>query len=1488
MAEFCDNKLKQLLSAWTQQAVQKAQGSAPAPLAANVVKYCNFVWELLATKGAEALAALSASSARSAEEATVKELVEEAVRFCVPLAHKEIQPLPSTAGPSRPLEKPLSIGSCNCGKTGLIELNGHALRWSLLTGQHGFITTMLQRELHVLVLPGARLPASFRAPREWDVSCCCRGGPSFASVSVFWRKKADLPIRVVEDLGNDRCIWLEIGASTTPSHFFLAGVYLPACNGTSQRDEDWKGCVDKVAKDLEELKRRVPSAEFMIIGDVNVQPIELSPGLPTTSQRQRIWTKLLSTTRLTSLNPLIGSAESLELPTRRTVVPTSFGATFHGCTPAKALDITLVSGNLNASLVIHNGVHCRETCKHMSCTEVGLSDHFLLEVVILGATVTSQTTATPSFPQNWHDKGTWRTALHSAEPLLLELAQSLTKFITHRLQNDVVKSRIQVEFDQALLEAGAWLQCFIGNFARARFVQTRFSKTCAPRVEFIDQSPPPPGSICGLALDGPLVEAHLRRCLQHSELSRSILKQCYACLRPTNHRPESRMRHKGAWCDERATHSAWVQRLQDQCSTAEAGEARLDCARSLGVILGRAKADALRHPGRAEDISELVTNLVVEDWDASAAMPPDLLPRALFKARILGWDLLCWCLVRLAGPRIAAARPWLWRLASLAPLWKKGDCLDTASYRLIFVKSQMGLLQEGVLMHELRPTIQAAVSDNQSGYVRDCGDPVLSLHLIFQMRAALSLPWWICLGDFQSAFPKVWREDLLCLLNKQAGLSGASLCLLASMFQLDVVIVGLGGPSAVEIRSGLPEGGVLGPATYTSLPESLTRLLEDNGLGIGLDPKIPEVWQGFIWTGGGNPDPSMIDTLHLRLTDGGRLPRRSQLANDPNLEASALAALDRSCSRRLVALLHADDPVFVASSAGQLQTCMNLVASWSLNHGARFHLGAEKTVTMNNVGGKAQVVNFCYPSSTPTLLLSVTLKKWLGCLLSFDASVSDTLRERLGAAEVAFSRMCGLVACGALPLAHAAALFAAKVDGVLASYRWLWAVAPDCESIVNSRYHRWALALFGSEPWRNATIAELELGWSLTGFARAVEAVALRRAKLLLLQKADLHAFLFTIASTVEGTWAHKSKLLLGAWSLEDLDVGTEPMASYKLKVRRALEARCSDLRAADVARHVFPFPYSNLQLGPSSHLASLLGTAASWSQLVGVRSWCRLRLGIPRLCAVSGKKSAAKSQSCLFCPATVCPTSYDHAFCVCPHFASLRCSSHLFAAAADALSLPPGHPLFCSVLAMARSIDSAADCFWRGRRLACAAASVLSVLVTGVLCSFPLLFACLLFPLPSLVRLGGSTLRWRRTLGLVPFFCVLLLFLRVLLLLLGVCGFALRSTQTKGDKKKQGTKKKSSSGGPCHSGRKGVLTSSWDTSSGVLGRALLPSKSSAALGLRLLGAPASPSSQRRSTRERGLTSWAAWTASVPTVRRFPALSRSRSGRAAWTRNRGG
>ncbi len=112
---------------------------------------------------------------------------------------------------------------------------------------------------------------------------------------------------------------------------------------------------------------------------------------------------------------------------------------------------------------------------------------------------------------------------------------------------------------------------------------------------------------------------------------------------------------------------------------------------------------------------------------------------------------------------------------------------------------------------------------------------------------------------------------------------------------------------------------------------------------------------------------------------------------------------------------------------------------------------------------KPQVINYWYTSSTPSLLQSVTLNTWLGCLLSFDASVSDALRERPGGAEAAFSRICGLVAGGALPLAHAPALFSAKVDGVLVSYRWLGALAPDCESLVKSRDNRWALSLLGSE-----------------------------------------------------------------------------------------------------------------------------------------------------------------------------------------------------------------------------------------------------------------------------------------------------------------------------------------------------------------------------------------------------------------------------------------
>ena len=74
------------------------------------------------------------------------------------------------------------------------------------------------------------------------------------------------------------------------------------------------------------------------------------------------------------------------------------------------------------------------------------------------------------------------------------------------------------------------------------------------------------------------------------------------------------------------------------------------------------------------------------------------------------------------------------------------------------------------------------------------------------------------------------------------------------------------------------------------------------------------------------------------------LPPCSIFATDPDIEASALRALDLIDENRIVAVFHADDPVFLASSAGEMQRTMELVSKWSVCHGASLHVTPKKTI----------------------------------------------------------------------------------------------------------------------------------------------------------------------------------------------------------------------------------------------------------------------------------------------------------------------------------------------------------------------------------------------------------------------------------------------------------------------------------------------------------------------------------------------------------------
>ena len=92
-----------------------------------------------------------------------------------------------------------------------------------------------------------------------------------------------------------------------------------------------------------------------------------------------------------------------------------------------------------------------------------------------------------------------------------------------------------------------------------------------------------------------------------------------------------------------------------------------------------------------------------------------------------------------------------------------------------------------------------------------------------------------------------------------------------------------------------------------------------------------------------------------------------------------MRALDIIDPDRTVALFHADDPVFLASSHGEIVRTMKIVSEWSRVHGATFHVSKQKTVVFRVGGlGPMHPVPFELSPSRLVDLETGLTQKWLG------------------------------------------------------------------------------------------------------------------------------------------------------------------------------------------------------------------------------------------------------------------------------------------------------------------------------------------------------------------------------------------------------------------------------------------------------------------------------------------------------------------------------
>ena len=134
--------------------------------------------------------------------------------------------------------------------------------------------------------------------------------------------------------------------------------------------------------------------------------------------------------------------------------------------------------------------------------------------------------------------------------------------------------------------------------------------------------------------------------------------------------------------------------------------------------------------------------------------------------------------------------------------------------------------------------------------------------------------------------------------------------------------------------------------------------------------------------------------------------------------------------------------------------------------------------------------------------------------------------------------------------------------------------------------------------------------------------------------------------------WASKSKALLSRWQVPDWPVfadGGSTLAKYKRFLRAHLAEVCKGKWEQDLARYTRPRLYSSFRPTANADykLALSTKTALGWSQLCMQQSLSRLRLGTITLAHLSGRRSQARYQHCIFCNCkTLSP--FLHSFTAC------------------------------------------------------------------------------------------------------------------------------------------------------------------------------------------------------------------------------------------------